>query len=325
MNSASKVRELDFSDLYLGHPSLEDRFSDVPGAPANPLCAGPALSEDLARLGALCRLRRQAMPAAHAFTLSHDEVSYRVALLHSAAGITFVLRKMAASVEPLAALGMPQAYLRQLMAGGLSGLLIVCGAAKSGKTMTACAIVKDRLHAFGGVAVTGESPIELPLEGNHGQGVCFQTVLPGGRGQFAGAFRQLLRAGPQIILVDEIADQETAAELLQASVNGHLIVTTVQAESVSQALGKLYALAAHRLPEHSTRTLMADGLAGVLYQQLQRGPKPMLRTELLWLKGMPAAQALLRSGDYDMLGSDLKRQMAGMITANAAAQRRAEA
>ena len=58
--------------------------------------------------------------------------------------------------------------------------------------MSACALVRDRLRAHGGVAVTGERPIELPLEGSHGQGICFQTSMPAEPRHFAGAFRQLL-------------------------------------------------------------------------------------------------------------------------------------
>ena len=47
MLDATAVRQLVFSDLYLGHPTLEDRFCDVPGAGANPLRASAALRDDL--------------------------------------------------------------------------------------------------------------------------------------------------------------------------------------------------------------------------------------------------------------------------------------
>ncbi|WP_139236423.1 ATPase, T2SS/T4P/T4SS family [Rugamonas rubra] len=325
MSHASKVRELDFSDLYLGHPGVAERFSDVPGAPANPLCAGPALRADLDRLAELCRGRLDGTPAASAFQVSHDEVNYRVTVLRAVAGLTFVLRKMAGRVDSLAALGLPQAYLHQLMARELCGLVIVAGAAKSGKTMSACALLRDRLRAHGGVAVTGERPIELPLEGSHGQGICFQTSMPAEPRHFAGAFRQLLRSGAQTILIDEIGDHETAVEVLQASVSGHLIVTTMLADSVAQAVGKLQALASHKLPAERSQALLADGLGAVLHQQLLRGPKVMLKAELLSLRGAAAVRASLRNGDHEMLASELRRQMASMISANAAAQRMAAA
>jgi len=323
MMTAAKVKELEFSDLYLGHPVLADRFSDVPGAGVNPLPAGPALREDLQRLTAACAAERERSPEATEFRVVHDEASYRVSLMRAQGGDVFVVRKIASAVSTLAGLGIPQAYIRRMMARDLSGLLVISGAAKSGKTLTAGALVKDRLTAYGGVAVTGEDPIELPLEGSHGDGICFQTLLARNAEDFADGFRSLLRWGANIILVDEVRDRDAAAELLKASVNGHLIVTTMLGENVVQTLTRLHALADGRLSPGSARVLLADGLLGVLHQQMVRTPRlaPRLETEFLFLKEAYAARAVLRKGDYELLNADIRRQMATMITENAAAQR----
>jgi twitching motility protein PilT len=234
MTAETKVKELEFSDLYLGHPSLEDRFSDVPGANTNPLPASPVLRNDLAQLTGVCRETFKTTPSVTDFKVCYDGVTYRVSVMQSMAGHVFVLRKMASAILSLAELGIPQAYVRHLMTRDLSGLLVISGAIKAGKTMTACATVKDRLNAYGGVAVTGEDPIEVPLEGSYGPGICFQTTIRREERGFTEAFRQLTRCGARIILIDEIRDQETAAEVLQASINGHLIVTTMLAENVTR-------------------------------------------------------------------------------------------
>ena len=324
MTAATKISQLDFSDLYLGHPGLADRFSDVPGADANPLPADAALRDDLDQLISVCRKALEAAPSSREFKVSYDAVTYRVSVMQSLAGHVFVLRKMATAVHSLAELGIPQAYVRHMMTRDLSGLLVISGANKAGKTMTACATVKDRLAAYGGVAVTGENPIEIPLEGSYGQGVCFQTTMRRDERGFAEAFRHLTRWGARIILIDEIRDQETAAEVLQASVNGHLIITTMLAETVIQTITKLHALADSRLAPGSSQSLMADGLAGVLHQKIARGPKPKIETEFLFLKDAPVIKTVLRNGKYEMLASDIKQQMASMISGNAAARRFAE-
>ncbi|MFC7518873.1 ATPase, T2SS/T4P/T4SS family [Herbaspirillum sp. GCM10030257] len=318
---ATKVKQLDFSDLYLGHPSVQDRFSDVPGANANPLPAGPELRSDLDQLLALCRNEIQAASTGSEFKVCHDNITYRVTVVQALGGTVFVLRKMANVIQSLAELGIPQVYVRHLMSKQLSGLLLVSGTGKSGKTMTASAIVKERLAAYGGIAVTGEDPIELPLEGAHGDGVCFQTVTPRDRREFSERFRGLTRLGARMILVDEIRDQETAAEVLQASVNGSLIISTVMADNTIQAITKLHMLANPRMAAGSAQALLADGLAGVLHQQIVRGPRPKLEAELFTLKDAPVARTILRNGKYDMLASEIKQQIASMISEGGVVQR----
>jgi len=85
--------------------------------------------------------------------------------------------------------------MRALMNPDLSGLLIISGAIKSGKTTAACAIIKARLQQFGGVAVTIEDPIELPLEGSYGDGVCYQTTINKETRNQLDAFRRAMRWG----------------------------------------------------------------------------------------------------------------------------------
>lgn len=319
--SATKVKLLDFSDLYLGHPGMQDRFSDVPGASANPLPAGPELRADLDQLIGLCRDASQDALTGSEFQVSHDDITYRVTVMETFGGTVFVLRKMAKAIHSLAELGIPQAYMRHLISKQLSGLLLVSGASKSGKTTTACAIVKERLVAFGGVAVTGEDPVELPLEGAHGEGICFQTIAPRDRREFSERFRGLMRLGARIILIDEIRDQETAAEVLQASVNGNLIISTIVADNPVQAITKLHMLANPRLAAGSAQALLAEGLAGVLHQQIVRGPRPKLEAEFFILKDAPVARTILRNGKYEMLAPEIKQQMASMISESGSVQR----
>lgn len=321
MTTATKVRDLDFSDLYLGHPSMEDRFYNVPGAAVNPLPASAELRTDLDRMIVVCRDTMKAAPDTTEFKVWYDGVTYRVAVMHTLGGTVFVLRKISSVIYRLVELGIPQAYIRNLMVRDLQGLLVISGPPKSGKTMSACGLIRDRLEAYGGVAVTGEDPIELPLEGSYGDGICFQTSLLRDKRSFTESFRQLLRWGAKIIMIDEVLDQDSAAEVLQASINGHLIITTMMAENVIQTVTKFHALANDRLPAGRAQGLLADGLAGVLHQQIVRGPKPKLQTEFLFLKDAPVTKTVIRNGKYELLASDIKQQMSSMISDDATARR----
>lgn len=323
--AVDKVKGLEFSDLYLGHPALANRFSDVPGAATNPLPAGPALQEDLRLLTEACRAEREKAPDVDEFKVVYDGVSYRVSTMPAQGGNVFVVRKIASAVSTLADLGIPQAYIRRMMMRDLAGLFVISGPLKSGKTMTAGAMLKERLTAHGGVAVTGENPVELPLEGSHGNGVCFQTALPRDPGGLADAFRSMMRWRAGTILIDEIRDQESAAELLKASFNGHLVITTMLADDVVQTVTKLHALTNERFGPGSANALLADGLLGVLHQQMVRGAKhaPKLETEFLFLKDAPTTRTVLRKGEFELLTAEIRRQMAAMISENASAHRMA--
>lgn len=322
MINAVTVKDLDFSDLYLGHPILEDRFSDVPGTKIDPIPATSSLRHDLDKLMCLCKNTLESDPTAEEFKVCHDDITYRVSVMHSMGGKVFVLRKIASTISSLAEIGIPQAYIRQLMTKDLSGLFVVSGTLKSGKTMTACAIVKDRLTTYGGVAIAAENPSQLPVEGIYGQGVCFQALYQNGHGSNVEYFRHLLRWGAPTILMNEIRDQDTAVEALQASINGHLIIAPMMAENVIHTISKLQDLINEKMSATGAQSLLANGLVGVLHQQFVPGAtKRKLETEFLFLKNATQTKTVLRNGNFELLTTVIRQQMASMITENATAQR----
>src|SRR4051812_45990151 len=101
MTDATKVKDLEFSDLYLGQPELEDRFSDVPGAMINPLPARESLRADLDKLIQSCRDTTERSPAVDEFKMNYDGVIYRVSVLNSLGGKVFVVRKIAGMIPTL--------------------------------------------------------------------------------------------------------------------------------------------------------------------------------------------------------------------------------
>lgn len=314
--NASSVRELKFSDLYLGHPTLGNRFSDVPGAPANPLMAGPNLTADLAKLLEVCKKTQNDVALETDFKVEHDTVEYRVSVMPSVGGNVYVLRRMAKQVLTMNDLKIPEAYQARLLDESMVGLLLFSGAMKSGKTTSACALCRERLEVYGGVAVTAEDPIELPLEGEHGPGVCFQTAAPRRDGGFAEAARHIVRWGAKIILIGEIRDGAVAAEALRAGVNGHLVISTIHAESPLHAIRRLQSLAAEQFEPESANALMADGLAGIIHQRLTGDPR-RLEVEGLFVKGHDGVVDTIRRGQFERLRSEMQLQMANSFAKRA--------
>ncbi len=125
--------------------------------------------------------------------------------------------------------------LRQLLAA-TSGAIVIAGPAGSGKTTTAYASLREIVSASGGGRniVSLEDPVEVPIDG-----IAQSQINPGAGFTFAGGLRSLMRQDPEVILVGEIRDRETAEIALQASLTGQLVLTTFHAGSAAAAICRL--------------------------------------------------------------------------------------
>lgn len=140
------------------------------------------------------------------------------------------------------------------------GVILVAGPAGSGKTTTIYACLRDILDkSRGGRALCSlEDPIEVVVPG-----VAQSQVNLASGFDMATGLRSLLRQDPEVILVGEIRDRATAETVFQASLSGHLVLTTFHAGSAAEALS--------RLAEMSIEPyLLKSGLLAVLGQRLLR-------------------------------------------------------
>lgn len=115
--------------------------------------------------------------------------------------------------------------------------------------------------------------MEMLLEGVHGKGRCYQTLV--GEGGFAGSLKQAARWAPTIIFLAEVRDAETAMEALKASTNGVLVVVTGHGASVSEAVERLYTLAvgSGNYSAEDVSRLISTGLRAVVEQKLISGAR----------------------------------------------------
>lgn len=305
-----KLRDLGFSDIYIGQN--ESLLGGVTGE-SDPVPAPAEVQMEVSQLRQTCdELQRQ--EKRQEFTVRHDDVTYRGSVLHAISGQVYVLRKFATTPPELTELGLPGAYLQRLLEPRMSGLVIVSGAVGQGKTTTASSILLGRISAFGGVAITIEDPPEMPMDGKHGEGVCYQTwVEQGGFGQ---ACRNAARWAPSIIFLGEVRDSEAAVEALRASINGRLVICTFHADSVIATFERFYSIAtagtASSNSSEDVASLMAHGMHTVLHQRLEHMEpgKKFLRTEALFVrdKGFEGCPSVIRSRRFEQLGSDITRQ-----------------
>lgn len=131
----------------------------------------------------------------------------------------------AAEVRGLDDLGLSEPSVRSLVSASAAeqGLILVTGPAGSGKTTTLYAVLRHLRTAMHGASLmTVEDPVELRLDG-----VAQIQVTPHGELTYARALRSLLRQDPQVILIGEIRDAETARIATEAALTGHLILSTM--------------------------------------------------------------------------------------------------
>ncbi|BAN35762.1 type II secretion system protein E [Sulfuricella denitrificans skB26] len=193
-------------------------------------------------------------------------IDLRVVTIPAIHGKEFVTIRILAAGEPLplTSIGMSERDLNvfQEVFHRPYGLILVCGPTGSGKTTTLHSVLRE-LNTDDNKIWTVEDPVEIvqphlcQVQVNNKIGVTFATVL-----------RSLLRADPDIIMIGEMRDQETAKIALEASMTGHLVLSTLHTNSASETVSRLIDL------DVDTFNL-SDALLAILAQRLARKLCPL--------------------------------------------------
>ncbi|MEH3409555.1 type II secretion system protein GspE [Enterobacter quasiroggenkampii] len=241
------------------------------------LCPQPPLAAELAnllsaRLKVLGNLdiaeRRLPQDGQFTIELANEPVSFRIATLPCSGGEKIVLRllqQVPQALEPKA-LGMNAEQLACFNAvlHQPQGLILVTGPTGSGKTVTLYSALQSRNTPDVNICSV-EDPIEIPLAGlnqtqiNPRAGLTFQSVL-----------RALLRQDPDIIMVGEIRDGETAGIAINAAQTGHLVLSTLHTNSTTETLVRLEQMGV-------ARWMISSALTMVIAQRLVRRLCPYCR------------------------------------------------
>ena len=254
------------------------------------------------------------------YSLFYEGIYYRVERTVALDGVQFCIRRMPAQVPSFVSLGYPKQLEKYMLSlRKASGLILWSGSTGAGKTTAISSLLKEYLMMEGGFAYTIEDPNEQPLDGiykthNGGLGLCKQTQPH--RGDWGASLKSALRSKPRYIMVGEIRTPDTASEVLRAATSGHLVLSTIHANNVSDAINSVvkYA-AAGGMSEDLAYDLFSRGMLGVLHQTLVGTSVKRASTSFLFAnpdstKG-DQVRGIIKSGKLN-LGTSIETQMTRM-------------
>lgn len=221
---------------------------------------------------------------------------------------TYALRLTTGNAPRLDDLGMPQ-YIRDAALNpewiNRGGLITIFGAQGSGKTWSAYALLLEYLTHHGGSGFTIEDPIEFNVQGWIGEkGYLTQTDCTS-IGYHA-AIVNSLRFARSVLLIGEIRDSYTAAEMLRIALGGQLVITTVHAKDHVSVCQRIVALAQEG-GEPQAAQLLANSLLLSIGQRINQG---VLQASMLIAAGQPDVRQAIVTGDYTPFVHALERQRA---------------
>jgi len=201
-------------------------------------------------------------------TLHDVNLDLRVSVIPTSNGEKIVIRILdySMSLSGLEHLGFSESnYLKVLkMISVPNGIVLVTGATGTGKSTTVYSILQ-KLNREDTNIITVEDPIEMDIEGINQ----IQTNSEIGL-DFATALRSILRQDPNIIMIGEIRDTETAKIAVRASITGHLVLSTVHTNDSLNTIERL-------LDMDVERYLLSSALTGIISQKLARKLCPKCR------------------------------------------------
>ena len=311
------VNELDFTDLYIsadnGDVFLRGALEDS---------SHPLTRIENGTIADIDNLRRRlgehkAKPGADSFFFEYEQVRYRVTEISEMNGTWYTLRRFLDEIPRMHSLGLPVPVYKALGRVALSGhgAIVFAGRTGEGKTTTAYSCLQEFLIQVGGPAMTIENPPEMKLSGKIGDfGHCFQMAVESGN--FAAALKRALRSTPRYILLGEILGGDEARELLRASINGHVVITTIHAGSIEEALQSMLKLSVDATTNLDfARETLSQGVAAIVYQRLKttRGPDGKIartiEADTLFLgDDSSPVRAKIRDGRLSQIKSDIETQ-----------------
>jgi twitching motility protein PilT len=289
------------SDLHL-RASLPPYFridGDLVAVPG----ARPFAGEELERfLGPLLPAAQRAQLAAGAetdFGLQFGGLGrFRVNVFRERRGIAAVFRLIPAQIPTAEELNLPPVIRDWAMLR--KGLILVTGPTGSGKSTTLAALVSLANNLRSEHIVTIEDPIEFV----HPERKALVTQREVGRDtqSFKDALRAALREDPDVVLIGELRDLETASIALETAETGHLVLGTLHTVTAAAAVDRMVdQFPADR--QNQVRTVLADVLRGVVAQTLLRKKGGGRVAALEILVSSPAVSNLIREGKTFQIAS----------------------
>ncbi len=205
--------------------------------------------------------RRRPQDGKFYLKIGNEQYDFRVSTMPSVYGETVVMRilKVSAANKELKDLGFNEYNVERInnLLSRPYGMILVTGPTGSGKSTTLVAMINELKDETVNI-ITAEDPVEYTIDG-----VTQCQVRPEIGLTFASYLRSFLRQDPDIIMVGEIRDRETAQLAIEASMTGHLVLSTLHTNDASSAVDRLINLGVDP-------RLVSTSLLGVIAQRLVR-------------------------------------------------------
>ena len=232
--------------------------------------------------------------------LSVDSGRFRLNVYRQRGTLGMVARRLTTELPTLEGLGLPDVL------GGLClekrGLVLVTGATGSGKSTTLAAMVNQRNLTSASHIITVEDPVEFIHP--HKKGIVSQREVGTDTESFASALKQALRQAPEAILIGEIRDREVAAQALQFSDTGHLVMSTLHSTNATQTLERLVHLFPHDMRDQ-IMLMLALNLKGIVSQRLVKTVDGGRAAALEILLPSSRIRELIRTGQVEEIGESI--------------------
>lgn len=240
------------------------------------------------------------------FVLTNYRLRCNVFRVSSGTKIAISIRRLPLHPIPLEKTGLPQ-YVKTMLEA-TRGIILVTGPTGSGKTTTIASML-DQINATRSVhIVTIEEPIEYQLQRK--QAIVSQKEVPTDTASFSSGLREALRQKPDVLMVGEIRDFDTADTVLHAGESGHLVLASMHTNSAMSAINKLLGFFPADQREQRAATL-AHSLVGVIFQSLlpsEQGDEMVLANEMIFNNNQQVAAYISDLNKTHLIADFMRRK-----------------
>lgn len=240
------------------------------------------------------------------FLLQNCRLRCNVYRISAGAKVTISIRRLPLQPLTLDKTGLPQ-YVKTMLEAS-KGIILVTGPTGSGKTTTIAAMLDYINTNRNSHIITIEEPIEYKLDRK--QSIISQKEVPTDTASFSSGLREAMRQKPDVLMVGEIRDFDTADTVLHAGESGHLVLASMHTNSAIGAINKLLGFFPSEQRERRAATL-ASSLVGVIYQSLlpsENGADFVLASEMIFNNNQQAAPYILDLDKMHMISEFMKRK-----------------
>ncbi len=243
-------------------------------------------------------------PGCRDYAVQIGPLRFRVNELVTRGRLRWVMRLLPNQIPTPEQISLPPQALKAYLEAK-NGLFLICGATGSGKSTTIASMITARAQRRQEHVITFEDPIEYILRTDL-PSLVTQREIGSDELDFAHSLRSSLRQAPDVIMIGEIRDGETAEIALQASETGHVVIATMHTSSAAQTVQRFLKLIPSERLENAMLSF-ADSMRMILCQQLlfdvERDRRFAIH-EILF--PYDSVTGMIRRGDFKRLDHELE-------------------